>query len=188
MRCGISVKQAWVSRHLNCMMQEPVGGKVSNSLTWLCGGKQVTESAGRTSCRRVNEEEKRDTIRVITLFCKANSRKWLQAESEPVCCYLGTQLNSAICPSYHPLTLTKIPKRKQASPSLVLHGPRIKQILVITTKIRFCFDSLSFLCRLMCIWSVSGGVAEFPVPSLTSQLHVERQQGWVGLTLTCSQQ
>lgn len=30
---GISVKPGQVSRHLNCTVQEPAGGKASNSLT-----------------------------------------------------------------------------------------------------------------------------------------------------------
>lgn len=33
---------------------------VSNSLTWLCGGKQVTESAGQTSCQGGKWRKKRD--------------------------------------------------------------------------------------------------------------------------------
>lgn len=54
-----------------------------------------------------------------------------------------------------PPQLTKNPKRGQASAALV-HAPRIKQTLVITPEITFCLDSLSFLCRMMCVWSAVG--------------------------------
>lgn len=66
---------------------------------------------------------------------------------------LHIPIGGGICLPPPPLQLTKNPKREQASTALV-HAPRIKQMLVITPKITFCFDSLSFLCRMICVWSV----------------------------------
>lgn len=52
-QCGVELAWSQPRSHATLIVRcrSPWEAKVSNSSTWLCGAKQVTESAGQNSCR-----------------------------------------------------------------------------------------------------------------------------------------
>lgn len=149
-RCGVELAWSQPRSHATLIVRcrSLWEAMVSNSLTWLCGGKQVTESVGQTSCqgglmknKRGIEHQGHKSVWQNKCWKAVSGWNWdrvsLSENTIKLCSYYfslflhpdwGTNLFPVPLPQ-----LTKNPKREEASTALVLHAPRIKQILIITS-------------------------------------------------------